>query len=158
MELQYFGGMKLEEDGRDVKVKPKGKLGRIVALTYELYENGYTSGEVNYGLLGKMKINKNQEEIIFKPTTPILLKKFFEKSNHFKYKGKEYKVRSEDLLSFKKSRFKFSLVSDNTDIAEVEMRSGNGTIRYEEEFDIGKEILVGYGIWAMSWYAGFLGR
>lgn len=136
LELQFLGGMKLREDGKEFRLRPKGLLGRLSALTYEVYDGEDKLSWVKYGLLGRIEIGKDGERVLFKPMG----------SDRFVYMGRIHRVEG------KRVSGKFEIHQSGKRLAQGEMKTKYGSIEYSEDFDLGKEVLVGYGIWAMSWY------
>jgi hypothetical protein len=141
LELKALGGMKLQEDGEEFIVKPKGLLGRLFALTYELYDEEELLSSVRYGLLGKMDIKKDGERVLLRPMG----------THQFEYNGQTYTIKGKRLSG------KFEVYQNGSRVANGKMDTQYGYLDYWEDFDLGKEILVGIGIWAMSWYTGGLG-
>jgi hypothetical protein len=136
LEMQFLGGIKLMEDGKELLVKPKGVLGRLSALTYEIHDiNGLVS-RVRFGLLGRVDIEKDGRTFSFKPMG----------FHRFEYDGKTCYVKG------KRATGKFRVHQSGRRLASGEIGTKYGNIEYEEDFDLGKEVLVGYGIWALSWF------
>lgn len=136
MELQFLGGMKLKEDGKQFRIRPKGALGGLSALTYEIYDGDVKLSKVKYGLLGRVEIRKDGREVIFKPIG----------SHRFEYMGQMCHVEG------KRASGKFEIHQSGRRLAKGQIGTKYGNIEYLENFDLGKEVLVGYGIWALSWY------
>lgn len=136
MELQALGGIKLWEDGRELLVKPRGILGRLSALTYEIHDLYGRVSRVKYGLLGLIEIRKDGRTYSFNPIG----------SHKFQYTGQTCSVEG------KRSSGLFRIHQSGRDLASGAIGTKFGNIEYADDFDLGKEVLVGYGIWALSWF------
>ncbi|MCK5292463.1 MAG: hypothetical protein KAR39_10665 [Thermoplasmata archaeon] len=136
LELQFLGGIKLKEDGKELLVKPRGVLGRLSALTYDLYDVNGRVSRVKYGLRGRIEIEKDGRSISFKPMG----------FHRFQYMGRTCYVEG------KRASGKFRIHQSGRRLAIGEIGTKYGNIEYTDDFDLGGEVLVGYGIWALSWF------
>jgi hypothetical protein len=136
LELQFLGGIKLKEDGEELLVKPRGVLGRLTALTYELFDVNGRISSVKYGLLGRIEIEKDGRSVSFNPMG----------FHRFQYKGQTCYVEG------KRASGKFRIHQSGRRLASGDIGTKYGNIEYVDDFDLGREILVGYGIWALSWF------
>lgn len=123
------------DDGRELLVKPRGLLGRVSALTYEIHDLNGRVSRVRYGLLGWIEIRKDGRTFSFNPVG----------CHRFQYMGQTCIVEG------KRSSGKFRIHQSGRSLASGEIGTQYGNIEYADVFDLGKEVLVGYGIWALSW-------
>ena len=66
--------------------------------------------------------------------------------HRFQYMGRTCYVEG------KRASGKFRIHQSGRRLAIGEIGTKYGNIEYADDFDLGGEVLVGYGIWALSWF------